>query len=104
MSTQKTQKAKPRCSTGLPPLGRHFRLFSQVLPSRGADTAIYDSFGCTYLHFLNYNSAEDHIRTLLSTGGDMNKARSIDERTPLMCALYGWVGSKLADWPEYMTK
>ncbi|KAL8860194.1 MAG: hypothetical protein Q9178_003458 [Gyalolechia marmorata] len=78
--------------------------FLEVLLSHGADAAVEDTSGCTPLHLLRYNSAEDHIRTLLSAGGDMNKPRSIDGRTPLMCALEGWSGSKPADWSEYVAK
>ncbi|KAL8656814.1 MAG: hypothetical protein Q9226_002552 [Calogaya cf. arnoldii] len=83
----------PRCSA-----------FLEVLLSRGADAAIEDNFGCTPLHLLKYNSAESHIRTLLGAGGDMNKPRSDDGRTPLMCTLSGWQGSKPADWSEYVAK
>ncbi|KAL8849382.1 MAG: hypothetical protein Q9221_005620 [Calogaya cf. arnoldii] len=79
--------------------------FLKVLLSRGADAAIEDKFGCTPLHLLNAESAESHIRTLLSAGGDMNKARPVDGRTPLMCAIgRSWTGSKPADWSEYVAK
>ncbi|KAL8982041.1 MAG: hypothetical protein Q9205_003344 [Flavoplaca limonia] len=78
--------------------------FLEVLLRHGADTSIEDSFGCTPLHLLKYDTAEAHIRTLLSAGGDINKPRSTDGRTPLMCALKGWCSSKPADWPEYVEK
>ncbi|KAL9033604.1 MAG: hypothetical protein Q9180_005860, partial [Flavoplaca navasiana] len=78
--------------------------FLEVLLRHGADASIEDSFGCTPLHLLRYDSAETHIRTLLSAGGDINRPRSTDGRTPLMCALKGWCSSKPADWPEYVEK
>ena len=78
--------------------------FLEVLLRHGADASMEDSFGCTPLHLLKYDSAEAHIRTLLSAGGDINKPRSTDGRTPLMCALKGWSSSKPADWPEYVEK
>ncbi|KAL8867209.1 MAG: hypothetical protein Q9198_008600, partial [Flavoplaca austrocitrina] len=78
--------------------------FLEVFLRHGTDASIEDSFGCTPLHLLKYDSAEAHIRTLLSAGGDLNKPRSTDGRTPLMCALRGWYSSKPADWPEYVEK
>ncbi|KAL8668604.1 MAG: hypothetical protein Q9168_006772 [Polycauliona sp. 1 TL-2023] len=78
--------------------------FIDVLVSHGADAAIEDNLGCTPLHLIKYVSVRCHIQRLLNAGGSMNRHRSTDGRTPLMCALDGWGGSKPVDWSEYVTK
>ncbi|KAL8993810.1 MAG: hypothetical protein Q9169_006066 [Polycauliona sp. 2 TL-2023] len=78
--------------------------FIDVLVSHGADAAIEDHFGCTPLHLLKSSSAESHIRSLLDAGGSMDRHRSTDGRTPLMCALDHWQGLKPPDWYEYVAK
>lgn len=77
--------------------------FIEVLGDHGASAAMEDQFGNTPLHFCRNRASDQNIQALLKHGGDLNTARHIDGRTPLMCVIQYTSGSSSNDcvaWVE----
>lgn len=75
--------------------------FVKVLLDHGANAAMEDHFGNTPLHFWQKSATGQDIQALLDHGGDLNKARHIDGKTPLMCILQDTWRTNPTDWATW---
>ncbi|KAL8947913.1 MAG: hypothetical protein Q9222_005850 [Ikaeria aurantiellina] len=80
-------------------------VFLKLLVDRGADASIEDRFGNTVLHLWTGRSSYQDFETVLSHGGNLNKARHIDGMTPLMCLVREWrKSSHPFAWTQWVEK
>ncbi|KAL8709883.1 MAG: hypothetical protein Q9220_005499 [cf. Caloplaca sp. 1 TL-2023] len=77
----------------------------KFLVDHGADASIEDQFGNTALYSWTSRSSNEDLTAILSHGGNLNKARHIDGKTPLMCLVGTWgEPSHLIAWTEWVEK
>lgn len=75
-----------------------------VLLEHGAPVKAQDNMGNTLLHSLQISHSELLLQTLIEAGADINQARFIDGRTPMLCAVGRTRYSRSRDWCHYVRK